>query len=144
MKITLYTVVSPDGITIENVLGYRSPEKALEAFEAWKKRFEAQGFYSSVDSGRIPLEDLDRYCEFDTTTAEVFPRKCSCCGKGMTEGYCIDGGEEYFCSDECLHTEYTKEEFEAKYAEGDGDSYWTEWPEEEIDLDDELIFEENF
>ena len=30
-------------------------------------------------------------------------RRCSVCGKLMREGYCVDMGAAYYCSDECLH-----------------------------------------
>jgi len=43
-------------------------------------------------------------------------RVCDECGKLMVEGYCIAGGEEYFCSDECLHKNYTPDEWLAIYA----------------------------
>lgn len=43
-------------------------------------------------------------------------RVCDECGKIMVEGYCIDGGMEYYCSDECLHKNYTKEQWLAIYA----------------------------
>lgn len=54
-------------------------------------------------------------------------RTCSECNKEMTQGYCIENGEEYYCSDECLHNHYTQEEYEEMYDDGNGDSYWTEW-----------------
>lgn len=57
-------------------------------------------------------------------------RICSECGKEMKDGYVIDGGMEYFCSDECLHKHYTDEEYLEMYDEGNGDSYWTEWDDE--------------
>lgn len=57
-------------------------------------------------------------------------RKCSHCGKPMSAGYVIDGGSEYFCSDECLHKHYTPEQYKEMYADGEGDSYWTEFEEE--------------
>jgi len=57
--------------------------------------------------------------------------KCTACGAGMNEGYVINGGEEYYCSDECLHKHITPAEFDELYDDGDGDSYWTEWEEEE-------------
>lgn len=57
-------------------------------------------------------------------------RVCTECGKKMNRGYCIDGGMEYFCSDECLHKHYTDEEYLEMYDDGNGDSYWTEWDEE--------------
>lgn len=63
-------------------------------------------------------------------------RICSHCGKPMKAGYCIDGGSEYYCSDECLHAHYTDEEYLEMYDNGDGDSYWTEWEEDDDDPDD--------
>ena len=34
-------------------------------------------------------------------------RICSACGKPMNKGYCIEGGMEYYCCDECLRTAKT-------------------------------------
>jgi hypothetical protein len=65
-----------------------------------------------------------------------YARKCSECGKGMNEGCVIEGGMAYYCSDECLHKHVTPEEFEELYADGDGDTYWTDW-EDESEWDDE-------
>lgn len=54
-------------------------------------------------------------------------RRCSECKKEMSEGYCIENGEEYYCSDECLHKHYTESEYLEMYDDGNGDSYWTQW-----------------
>ncbi len=54
-------------------------------------------------------------------------RCCSVCGKAMTEGYCIENGVSYYCSDECMHKEMTDEEYLELYDDGNGDSYWTDW-----------------
>jgi hypothetical protein len=60
-----YQVLSPDGFTIEfDTVHYTSRKKAIEAFNQWKKRYELQGYYSSTKYGRIPLEDLEDYCQF--------------------------------------------------------------------------------
>lgn len=60
-----YQVLSPDGFTIEfDKFTYPSKKKSLEAFNTWKKRFEQQGYYSSTNYGRIPLEELEDYCVF--------------------------------------------------------------------------------
>ena len=56
-----------------------------------------------------------------------FARKCNHCGKLFDEGYCIEGGQEYYCSKECLSTKYTDKEFEELYDDGNGDSYYTCW-----------------
>ena len=54
-------------------------------------------------------------------------RVCSECGKPMMEGFCIEDGAEYYCSEECLHKNLTEEEYENLYDEGRGNSYWTSW-----------------
>ena len=54
-------------------------------------------------------------------------RVCSECGKPMNEGYCIEDGAEYYCSDECLHANMTDKQFEKLYDEGRGSSYYTSW-----------------
>jgi hypothetical protein len=47
----------------------------------------------------------------------------------MNEGYVIESCE-WYCSDECLHKHVSPEEFLELYADGEGDSYWTEWEDE--------------
>ena len=56
-----------------------------------------------------------------------FARKCDHCGKLFNDGYCIEGGEGYYCSKQCLNCNYTDEEFEELYDDGKGDSYCTTW-----------------
>lgn len=56
------------------------------------------------------------YSKVDDLEDIVEIRVCDECGKLMVEGYCITGGEEYFCSDECLHKNYTPDEWLAIYA----------------------------
>jgi len=58
-----------------------------------------------------------------------YARECDECGKGFNEGYCVDGGSFYYCSDECLHKHFTPEEWE-EMSDDDGDSYWTTWDED--------------
>lgn len=62
-----------------------------------------------------------------TTTQTDDVRRCNCCGSVMWQGYVIDGGAAYYCTDTCLHTVMTEAEYMELYADGDGDSYWTEW-----------------
>lgn len=56
-------------------------------------------------------------------------RYCSVCGKEMTEGYYNEDEFQYYCSDECLHKDYTDEEYNELYDEGRGNFYWTSWEE---------------
>lgn len=56
-------------------------------------------------------------------------RICSACDGVMVEGYLIEDGLEYYCSDECLKTEMTMEEYLELYNGGHGNSYFTNWYE---------------
>ena len=64
-------------------------------------------------------------------------RICDVCKERMQEGFVINSGEEYYCSEDCLHTEYTEEEYMEMYDEGNGDSYWTDWCNEDDEIGDE-------
>ena len=59
--------------------------------------------------------DTDRAC-----------RRCSECGRLMRAGYCADMGVAYYCSDECLHSDFTDEEW-VEECENNDQSYYTEW-----------------
>jgi hypothetical protein len=67
-----------------------------------------------------------------------YARECDECGAGMNEGYLIDNGYKYYCSDECLYKNMTSEEWLELYNDGDGDSCWTTWDE---DLDEYMVDE---
>ena len=74
---------------------------------------------------------------------KLFARQCSCRDKGMNNGYVVNGGEEYYCSSQCLESNYTAFEWEEMSREDDYssfgmDNYWTEW-EDEDDYEYELI-----
>ena len=74
-----------------------------------------------------------------------FARECTACSAGMNEGYCIEGGIEYYCSDACLYTEMTPAEWDELYNDGEGDSYWTDWsedPNEYLEDEDEVSEQE--
>lgn len=62
IKAGQWDVISPDGFSIDAVATYSSEEEAIAAFNAWKKRFEAQGYYSS-NRGRIALDELASHCK---------------------------------------------------------------------------------
>lgn len=87
------------------------------------------------------IHEVLEYCQYDmeylqeiidnlqniVDNNEDMTRVCSECGNVMSKGYCIENGAEYYCSDECLHKNYTDEEYNELYDDGMGDSYWTEW-----------------
>jgi hypothetical protein len=61
-----YDVISPDGFSIHPVETYSSIKEAKEAFKKWKKRYDSQGYYSSMAYGRIPLDELKNYIKIIT------------------------------------------------------------------------------
>jgi hypothetical protein len=58
---------------------------------------------------------------------EKITRYCDHCGAAMQEGFTVHEGDEYYCTEPCLHAHYTPEQWEELYDDGEGDSYWTEW-----------------
>jgi hypothetical protein len=60
------------------------------------------------------LEEIEYLLDFPDESSEL--RFCDKCGSVMDEGFCIGGGEEYYCSSECLHKVYTEGEYLAMYA----------------------------
>lgn len=64
-------------------------------------------------------------------------RICSACGNRLEySGYVIEDGKEYYCSEKCLHSKISEDEWIKLYDDGNGTSYWTEW--NDCDFDDEL------
>jgi len=58
-----YDVISPDGFSIHPTDTYKTKAEATFAFKQWVKRYEVQGYYSSTNYGRIPLNEIIRYCK---------------------------------------------------------------------------------
>ena len=57
-----YEVISPDGIPIEPE-PFETKAEARRALEAWVRRFERQGHYTTAEHERIPLGELASHCE---------------------------------------------------------------------------------
>jgi len=73
------------------------------------------------------VDDIKEETENEIEESD-FIRICDECGKVMQEGYCIGGGQAYYCSDECLHKATDEVDREAYDIGGDNsDSYWTNW-----------------
>lgn len=113
-----------------------------------KKLEELQGLMTEVN--KLVKESNISKCEVETIVKTLEDegldvRICTNCGELMDEGYIVNGGVEYYCSDKCLHEEITADEWqkltaylteadkrteeqEAWFKEyGDTDSYWTQW-----------------
>lgn len=58
-----YNYISPDGFTIyyEN---FKYKDQADDYLKIWLNSFSKQGYYSSVKYGKIPLSELQAFCEF--------------------------------------------------------------------------------
>jgi len=59
-------------------------------------------------------------------------RICDECGAEIWQGYCVDGGMEYYCdhnNNECLTKHYSMDEWE-EMCDTNEDNYWTEWWDE--------------
>jgi len=57
-----FIVLSPDGFSIHYEDTYSTPEEAEQKAREWVKNFESQGYYSSAQYGRIPLNEVLDYC----------------------------------------------------------------------------------
>lgn len=58
-------------------------------------------------------------------------RLCSCCGKEIHEGFVIQDGLEYYCSEECLTKHHTWIEYSEMFDVEE--AYWTTWEEDDED-----------
>ena len=72
-----------------------------------------------------PIMDQSEWEEYVTDELDI--RVCSECGKPMDEGYCIDNGYEYYCTDDCLHKHYSQASWDLMTEDDDSECYWTEW-----------------
>lgn len=97
-----------------------------QSIEEAEMQDDDEDFNESLDSDTYPDDkhDENEYHDEDDI------HHCDACKEVMSQGYVINGGEEYFCSNTCLNTKYDKEAFEELYDDGEGDSYWTEWTDE--------------
>ena len=57
-----WDVISPDGFSIAREDTWPTEAKAKKALKEWMKRYEHQGYYSSMN-GRIELAELERACK---------------------------------------------------------------------------------
>lgn len=62
-------LLSPDGFTFDREgKTYDTKEDALEALEVFLRRFDHQGYYSTIHDNRrvqIPLNEVVHYCQFN-------------------------------------------------------------------------------
>lgn len=61
--VTKYDVLSPDNFSISFDEIWDSPEEAQKAAEKWVERYRQQGYYSTANRERIPLDELITWCK---------------------------------------------------------------------------------
>jgi hypothetical protein len=61
-KVQKFRILSPDGFDIRMDKANYTEKQVPQALEDFAKRYERQGYYSSTQYGRIPLEDIADYC----------------------------------------------------------------------------------
>ena len=74
-----------------------------------------------VDCGIVPQDIIDRLRD------DYGVRKCSICGRTMTSGFVIGGGDRYYCDNICLHRDFSPDEFEIMHENDPDENYYTEW-----------------
>ena len=80
----------------------------------------------SISNDNLKLSINTKICEsFEEEKIEL--RVCSKCFNIINEGYVVGGGDEYYCTDKCLHEEISIEEWENLLKGYDSDNYYTEW-----------------
>ena len=58
-----FDVYSPDGFPIHREDTYPSREVAEQKLKEWAKQYEQQGYYSTSNRERIPLNELESRCK---------------------------------------------------------------------------------
>jgi hypothetical protein len=60
--ITKYDVLSPDGFSISFDEVWGTEQDAKNALKGWIKNYERQGYYRTGSGERIPLDELETWC----------------------------------------------------------------------------------
>lgn len=71
---------------------------------------------------------IETFCSYIKENGVKYARKCTCCGKGMNEGYFAY--YNYYCDATCLFTKYSNDEWQKLSEDENNDYYWTQWEDE--------------
>lgn len=124
----------------EKLVGWVDPEKPEAFKEAFKEETKVQlGDEEWTLTQREPPATINRklapYAGRKSPVKGVckpaYHEKCSHCGKLMNEGYLIEGGLAYFCSEKCMSHYLTQDQFEKMYGDGEGETFWTGWEDKD-------------
>lgn len=119
-------------LTKEDIQKYSTDEEK----RFLENEFKGTGKPGVVKSGII--QDIAKEKGWDvknigqSTNPKKFARKCDECGKVFNDGYVVNAGDEYYCSDKCLNKHYSSSEWKEMTSDIDNsDSYYTSWEDEE-------------
>lgn len=106
-----------------------TPEAQQRAIEEYKDTsyfyyYEQGTHYKVIPPIEQAIED-DMVCFEEDGEIIGEYRICTECGEMMIDGFAADGGGEYYCSEECLYKNYTREEYQQMYEEDE--MYYTDW-----------------
>jgi len=122
-------------LTKDSYINFYTLELNEKEYQVQEEQYEDTRFFyiDDEENGSDQVEDEQLLKELEEAFIELlnpprYARKCNCCSKGMSEGYCIDGGGEYYCTEECLNATYSPEIIKVMgIGDDDSESYWTEW-----------------
>lgn len=111
---------------LEDSVSFMETLSEFEDEEGTKRRESKEKL---VEEARKDLDTMrkDYIAKLENGEDDESYRECSECEDIMNEGYLIDDGSEYYCSDACLEKNMTKEEYLELYNDGHGNSYFTAW-----------------
>ena len=75
----------------------------------------------------MEAHNIADWTEFEEWDGCLRGRICSHCKEEMLEGFCIEDGDAYYCSEDCLLKNMSQEDYDELYDDGNGDTYWTTW-----------------
>lgn len=123
---------------------YAEVSRTIDADSIWAENDEYECWVdepNNIMTEENPTEEeydaiIETFYSYIKNNGINYARKCDKCGNGMNEGYIVGGGDEYYCSPECLHQVYSPKEWQEMYDNseeyGGNDNYWTQW-EDELD-----------
>ncbi|MGL5352965.1 MAG: hypothetical protein ACRDA5_06535 [Clostridium sp.] len=130
----IHSILDAKGIETEGAL-FKLFENYNIADDDSKVYIDNEEYKSLINKINSLLKSRDEVIKYNVATTiqeclecfELDVRVCTSCVSLMVEGYVIDGGVDYYCSDKCLEFDMTLEEFNEAYGDGETETYFTEW-----------------
>lgn len=86
----------------------------------------ANYFQKAWDNAMEDDELVDAFVDYWLET-EKLCRRCDVCGELMNDGFCLDMGREFYCSEACLRTQFPDDEEWKHEYEYNLEDYFTTW-----------------